>query len=145
MMAIRCPIMATFGFRIEFATSVLTSSSEFAKDLNMLPIALVNEIDQLVHEGRLSHRKIARRLGISRSIVSAIANGKRGLYGKDSFDCYSPHASTSPPSRCPICGYRVYMPCLVCRTRDHHHRQIILGLLARTSKRDDLVHRKSAG
>jgi hypothetical protein len=98
----------------------------------MLPIALVREIDSMVREGTLSQRKIAMQLGVSRSIVSAIANGRRGLYGHDPLETYSPLAS--PPTRCPHCGYRVYVPCLVCRTREHRQRQIILGLLGRTSR-----------
>jgi predicted XRE-type DNA-binding protein len=139
--------MATSGFRIEeairFGVSGISPRNHL--DYLMLPIALVIEIDQLVNEGTLSQRKIASRLGVSRGIVSAIANGRRGLYGKDSLDEYSPLAPTSAPSRCPICGYRVYMPCLVCRTREHQHRQIILGLLARSKRIDNTARRKSAG
>ena len=111
----------------------------------MLPIALVNEIDSLIHEGALSHRKIAARLGVSRGVVSAIANGRRGLFGQDPLAKYSPVAPTSPPTRCPTCGYRVYLPCLVCRTREHNQRQIILRILARMSTTDNRIRRKSAG
>jgi hypothetical protein len=111
----------------------------------MLPIAQVNEIDSLVHEGTLSHRKIATRLGVSRGVVSAIANGRRGLYGQDPFAKYSPLAPTSPPTRCPTCGYRVYLPCLVCRAREHHQRQIVLRILSRMNARDQSVRRQSAG
>jgi hypothetical protein len=84
----------------------------------MLPTAVVYEIDRLLRDGDLSHRKIAVRLGVSRGTVSAIAAGRRGLYGKD------PRASgrhsiapTSPPARCRRCGYRVYLPCLICQAR----------------------------
>ena len=111
----------------------------------MLPIALVNEIDSMIREGALSHRKIAAHLGVSRGVVSAIANGRRGLYGQDPLETYSPLAPTSPPTRCPVCGYRVYLPCLVCRTREHHQRRIILRILARTHQADSRVGRKTAG
>jgi hypothetical protein len=111
----------------------------------MLPIALVNEIDSLLHDGTLSRRKIALRLGVSRGIVDAIANGDRGLYGQDPFAKHSPRVPTSPATRCPTCGYRVYLPCLVCRTREHHRRQIILRILARMKRTDDRVRRKNAG
>ncbi len=110
----------------------------------MLPIALVNEIDTLIHEGTLSHRKIAARLGVSRGVVNAIANGRRGLYGQDPFAKYTPVAHTSPPTRCPTCGYRVYLPCLVCRTREHQQRQIILRILARTNRAGPRACRKRA-
>lgn len=111
----------------------------------MLPIALVNKIDQMVHEGTMSQRKIAAQLGVSRTVVNDIARGRRGLYGQDPLETYSPLTPTSPPTRCPECGYRVYLPCLVCRTRAHRHRQIILDLLARTNRTDNRVRRKNAG
>src|SRR4051794_4325082 len=111
----------------------------------MLPIALVNEIDAQVRKGTLSRRKIAAHLGVSRAVVNAIANGDRGLYGQNPLVKYSPLAPTSKPTRCPGCGYRVYLPCLVCRTREHHRRQIILRILARTSTSDNSVRRKNAG
>src|SRR3954447_16016661 len=154
----RCRNTATSGFQIEqgarsreselFAPfSVLLAPCSLAPRfmLIMLPIALVNEIDSLVHEGTLSHRKIAARLGVSRGVVSAIANGRRGLYGQDPFANYSPLAPTSSPARCPICGYRVYLPCLVCRSREHHQRQIVLRILARMNEPDNRVRRRSAG
>jgi hypothetical protein len=90
----------------------------------MLPTALVHEIDRLLREGQLSHRKIAARLGVSRGTVSAIAGGRRGLYGKDPADKKHPSlAPASPPTRCPRCGYRVYLPCLICVARKHNCRR----------------------
>jgi hypothetical protein len=111
----------------------------------MLPIALVHEIDSLLKEGTLSQRKIAEHLGVSRGLVSAIATRRRGLYGHDPLAKHSPLVPTSPPTRCPQCGYRVYLPCLVCRTRDHHQRQISLRILGRSSVPGNRVRRKSAG
>jgi hypothetical protein len=111
----------------------------------MLPIALVNEIDHMIRERKLSHRKIASHLGISRGTVSAIASGRRGLHGRETIGPYTASVPTSAPTRCPECGYRVYLPCLVCRTRQHHQRQILLRLLARTSRNDNSVRRNRAG
>lgn len=86
----------------------------------MLPTALIHEIDRLLKQGELSHRKIAARLGVSRGTVSAIAAGRRGLYGKDTPDENShAHSPSSPPTRCPRCGYRIHPPCLICEARHH--------------------------
>ncbi len=84
----------------------------------MLPTSLVHEIDRLLKEGALSHRKIATRLGVSRGTISAIANGRRGLHGMDPDAKRSARIPTSAPTRCPHCGYRVYLPCRICRARD---------------------------
>lgn len=86
----------------------------------MLSVAIAEEIDRLLREGKLSQRQIAARLGVSRGSVGAIANGQRGLHGKETWS-ENPEA-TDPallPERCPHCGHRVYMPCLVCRTREY--------------------------
>jgi predicted XRE-type DNA-binding protein len=88
----------------------------------MLTTALVHEIDRLLREKQLSHRQIAARLAVSRGTISAIANGKRNLYGKDA-PMHAARVTNSPPTRCPKCGYRVYLPCLVCRIREHKSRQ----------------------
>jgi predicted XRE-type DNA-binding protein len=90
----------------------------------MLSAALVEEIDRLLHEGELSQRKIARCLGVSRGTVSAIASGRRGLFGREPADDDSAdRRGCSIPVRCPRCGYRIYLPCLICRTRDHRRQQ----------------------
>lgn len=90
----------------------------------MLAKSLVDEIDRLLREGNLSQRKIAAQLQVSRGTVSAIASGRRGLYGHQASDgdatMPGPHR---PPQRCRRCGHRVYMPCLICRSRDFRLRQ----------------------
>lgn len=137
---------ATSGSQIDFEPAFRNPNPQpVSGHYLMLPIALVNEIDSLLHDGTLSQRKIAARLGVSRGVVSAIANGRRGLHGHDPFETHSPPVPTSPPTRCPQCGYRVYLPCLVCRTRVHRQQQIMLGLLARTHKSDNRGRRRSAG
>jgi hypothetical protein len=140
--------MAISGFLIEIKSPIRNPKPQIRNPFlisPMLPIALVNEIDSLVHEGTLSHRKIAARLGVSRGVVHAIASGRRGLYGQDPFAKYSPLAPTSPPTRCAICGYRVYLPCLVCRAREHHERQIVSRILARMHGADKRIRRRNAG
>jgi hypothetical protein len=93
----------------------------------MLTTAVVQEIDRLLKSGQLSHRKIAARLGVSRGTVNAIASGRRGLYGKNPSNERSRAPSgNSPPTRCRRCGYRIYEPCLICRTRQHQERQKVI-------------------
>jgi len=101
----------------------------------MLPLKLINKVDTLIREGKLSHREIAARLGVSRGTVSAIANGRRGIYGKDEKDKYTPLAPSLPAVRCPTCGNRVHPPCLICLVRDKRQRQITAQLLARKIQR----------
>jgi hypothetical protein len=84
--------------------------------------ALIHEIDRLLKEGELSHRKIATRLGVSRGVVDGLANGRRGLYGKEPLaDDRRSLAPTAPAERCSHCGYRVYLPCLICQAREHKY------------------------
>jgi DNA-binding XRE family transcriptional regulator len=97
--------------------------------------ALVREIDRLLRAGELSQRQIAARLKVSRGTISAIASGRRGLYGKDPFQKYSPLVPSSPPTRCPHCGYRVYLPCIICRIRQHRQRQRYLRLIATETRK----------
>ena len=81
----------------------------------MLAPATVGEIRLLLAEGGLSQREIARRLGVSRGSVNAIARGKR----TDGADFVCP---SGPVERCPGCGCMVQMPCLACRIRAMRER-----------------------
>jgi hypothetical protein len=82
----------------------------------MLTQSVVEQVRDLLAEGLLSQRKIASRVGISRTTVGAIAQGKRP-------DCQSPFETydlpepVGPPRRCPTCGGLVFMPCLLCHIR----------------------------
>jgi hypothetical protein len=96
----------------------------------MLAMSIVHEIARLLFEGELSQRQIARRLGVSRGTVQAIASGRRGLHGKAPAGDHSVSYGSSPAMRCPRCGYRIHVPCLVCRSRQHRERQRILRLIA---------------
>jgi hypothetical protein len=99
----------------------------------MLSTALVQEIAHLLELGNLTHRQIAARLNVSRGIVGAIANGRRGLYGKEPDKPDTPITPTTPPTRCPHCGYRVYLPCIICRIRELRTRQLLIQKLAAQS------------
>lgn len=96
----------------------------------MLSISVVEEIAEHLAEGKLSQRAIARRLGVSRATVSAIVHGKRGLYGRSEEVRMSEPNLLAPPQRCPKCGYRIHLPCLICRTREYRRGRQILGSYA---------------
>jgi hypothetical protein len=103
----------------------------------MLARSIIAEVDRLLQEGKLSHRRIALRTGVSRGTVSAIASGRRGLHGKEAdSERPNPLSPLGPPLRCPGCGFLVYMPCLVCRARASRHAQRMLGAaLSRRAER----------
>jgi hypothetical protein len=104
----------------------------------MLARSLVEEIGRLLGDGKLSHRQIAARLGVSRGTISAIANGRRGLHGKEpQMDERKPPVRSSPPARCPRCGYRVYMPCLICRIRERPSASARASVAIGAEKRED--------
>jgi hypothetical protein len=89
----------------------------------MIATTVVDEISRMLQEGRLSQRRIALRLGVSRGTVNAIALGKRvcGSAGaaqpEDGFI-----APSGLPARCPDCGGKVQMPCLLCYIRARGRR-----------------------
>ena len=84
----------------------------------MIPQSIINEIKQLLADESLSQRKIAKRMGVSRGTVGAIASGRRRDYVKppaaDGDDNEEP---AGPPERCASCGAMVYAPCRSCRLR----------------------------
>ena len=81
----------------------------------MISFGVVDQIKRLLAEGKLSQRKIARQLGVSRGTVHAIARGKRPDYQSRREDKDDWAAPSGPPARCPTCGGMVQMPCLACR------------------------------
>jgi hypothetical protein len=87
----------------------------------MIGEAVLAEICQLLHEGKLSQRSIARQAGVSRGTVNAIALGKRpepGLRRRADSDFTPP---SGPKRRCGGCGGKVQMPCLACYVRLRNH------------------------
>ena len=97
----------------------------------MLPLVVVEEIRRLLDEAKLSQRKIAAKLGVSRGTVGAISNGQRGIYGRE-HDPHEPDLCSLdlPPERCPGCGGMVYVPCVLCRARRYAKRQKSLQQIA---------------
>jgi len=90
----------------------------------MLPLATVQEVRRLLDEGKMSHRKIAHKLGVSRGTIGAISSGRRSVYGRE------PRAEgptlcclEQPPERCQGCGGTVYKPCVLCCVREYKARQ----------------------
>ena len=84
----------------------------------MIAAALVVEARRMLREGRLSQREIAKRLGVSRGTVGAIAGGRRRdcvrRAEQGEADFIPP---TGLPRRCPGCGGLAQMPCLACYIR----------------------------
>ena len=84
----------------------------------MIPDWKDREIRRLLYEGKLSQRKIAIRLGVSRGTVSAVAAGKRPdneAMRRKRDDGFVPPGG--PPVRCRGCGGKAKMPCLACYVR----------------------------
>ena len=105
----------------------------------MIATALVEEIRRLLREGGVSQREIARRLGVSRGTVNAIACGKRhdnpvGNRRHEEDDFTPP---TGLPRRCPGCGGLTQMPCLACYIRARKE--------ARTPPRPNRCRRSTRG
>ena len=101
----------------------------------MHSIETIRQIDRLLKQGDMSQRDIAAHLGVSLGIVSAIANGRRGLHGKVRDDAPRPlwHPAGTPV-RCPECGYRIYLPCLVCSTREYRRQRRARATGARSNR-----------
>jgi hypothetical protein len=81
----------------------------------MVTPAKVAEVRQLLAQGNISQRQIARQLRISRGTVGAIASGKRPDY---SVKLPELPQCLLPPVRCPGCGGYVHPPCRACRIRN---------------------------
>lgn len=79
----------------------------------MLSAATEMLIRKMLADG-MSQRAIARALGLSRSTVSAIANGRKRACASREREPEIFFRLDRPPERCRTCGARVYMPCLAC-------------------------------
>lgn len=81
----------------------------------MLPLKVVEEVKRLLDAGCHSQRRIANMAGVSRGTVQAIATGKRGVHGRE--PDVAAGLAEPIPVRCPGCGARVYLPCVLCQAR----------------------------
>ena len=102
----------------------------------MIDPEVIAEAERLLVEARLSQRKIATRLGISRGTVNALALGRRRVRPPRP---PSPQRDFVPPAglpvRCHGCGGKVQMPCLLCYVR---------GLIAAEGRTTDRASTKSS-
>ncbi len=95
----------------------------------MISRALAQETQRLLAEGTMSQRKIAKRVGLSRSTVASIASGQWMAKQQRRVTKTEPFVQPSGPiRRCPGCGGRVYMPCHLCRVRTY---------MARSQRKDE--------
>jgi transcriptional regulator with XRE-family HTH domain len=99
----------------------------------MLPLAVVDEIRQLLALGELSQRQIAEQLHVSRGTVHNIASGKRGHFGSEPKENSAERFSI--PERCPGCGAMVAMPCVLCRAREYGANRLEHRRIKRSYKR----------
>lgn len=107
----------------------------------MLASAKVKEVRRLLAEGKLSQRKIAEAVGVSRSIVSGIARGVRPDYESRTRAQAAEFEPLGPIERCPSCGGKVYMPCRLCRVRKTKTRENARLRALRRLAREQLIGR----
>jgi hypothetical protein len=106
----------------------------------MIAPHLIEQVQQLLIEGKFSHRKIERITGVSRGTIGAIAAGKRCIRPRSAgFWEDEPVVPDVPPQRCPDCGGMVYMPCRLCRTQKAMAASAMLRALVKTRARQPVV------
>lgn len=100
----------------------------------MITSDVVFAVRRLLLETKLSWREIARRSGVSRGSVRAIASGRRSEDATHlpavEVDWEGP---AGPPVRCPGCGGLVFMPCVFCATRKALARHVPRAMRRSTS------------
>jgi hypothetical protein len=98
----------------------ISGSNDFEGATHDMPLSqfTVMEVQRLLKLGELTHRQIARAVGIGRTMVCKIASGKR-LAWPDREPRHSDRYTrpTGPVVHCRGCGGRVYMPCRLCHVR----------------------------
>ena len=82
----------------------------------MLSNEVVRQVQECLDTTTLSHRAIARRVGVSRGTVQAIESGKRRIRDESPPKPEETAVVFSGPAvRCPGCGRKVHLPCMACR------------------------------
>jgi hypothetical protein len=102
----------------------------------MIALVKVKEVERMLVEGKLSHRKIAKATGVSRATVGAIALGKRPDYEARQLARAAELEPRGPLKRCAGCGGLVYMPCRLCRVRKAKAQQEEIARAARRRSRE---------
>ena len=85
----------------------------------MISKSKVLAIRHLLEEGKLSRRKIARQLGVSRKTVRRVES----KFLRKSSEEPPFRFPRGPHRRCHSCGARVQLPCLVCQVRDWKNKK----------------------
>ncbi len=85
----------------------------------MIAPTVIDDIRQLLAEGKLSQRKIAEQVGVSRGSVASVARGPRPDYESIRREravraAEQEPLKLGPLARCSTCGGKVYMPCRLC-------------------------------
>ncbi len=90
----------------------------------MIAPQTVADIRRLLDGNRYSQREIARLTGACRGSIGAIASGRRPDYESQPEPADDgPEEPSGPPARCPGCGGKVYMPCVLCHVRSEISRR----------------------
>lgn len=90
----------------------------------MLPFSTIDHILELLTNSKLSHRKIACMVGVSRGTVDGVARGKIAhLSEKRRFGVNRNYDASSviydlPIATCPKCHRLGVTPCVVCRSEE---------------------------
>lgn len=100
----------------------------------MLDNGIINKARELLAEGRLSQRKIAKILGISNTMVSLIHHQKRKPFSEAAGN---PIAEPDGPiMRCPVCGGKTRLPCVYCQIVDHLQKNGPAGPVAESDQKE---------
>ena len=113
------------------------------EDVAVISPAIAEQVERLLAEGKLSQRRIALRLGISRGSVDAIAGGRWAGPARGSED--DEELPAGPAVRCPGCGGLVYPPCRLCRVRALQRRERARAALRRRFQRPPASPPRPAG
>lgn len=102
----------------------------------MLEKDLIHHAQEMLLDGRLSYRKIAEQLGVSRSSIAKIAAARRKTIvvpkplqiSEDSW-----YQDEGQFTRCPGCGGMVHLPCRLCDVRAQCDQELELRRIARAN------------
>lgn len=88
----------------------------------MIPDFVIEEAQKLLEQGGMSYRKIAAQVGVSRGVVSEVAQGNRRPCGVDENGVNGDSVIVSP-IKCVGCGRLIIIiPCVACRAREYRRR-----------------------